>query len=616
MHRSFSMGALNRAVVLAALAAGVDAAKCRGPSTCGCSDNQFCNFDYGGSGGCESCSSFSSAAACGQDGLPSDGEDDCVACCFGSDSNDDGQCLGPSACGCVSGTFCNFDDGDIGACEGCIDDCYGDGLPEAGAADCAACCADGGDGTVAPMAPCLDAHASRLGVSAVPETASDLYRAFFCQYASITAPNGKPIEIFGGDDLSSLQIYRAKSILAFYLEDVADSLYGADKGAVADAMADNGAKLDMPNGAHEEYGAGTSLEGQELYWAETPVEGDAWFVGCDYDHRDAAFEEILHLVHDNGIGIDRAGYPAGALPGYQAVIRAATDHAQPTSLGGTGLWGEGADDWIEELADEGSLTQEYLASVIDVYYGLWAHYGAGMWGLYGPATRADIETLDPNAWAMVPQFFADHLTWLAYLPDTFEGTFTLSFDEALCYTHKSQYYRHVALLGANDADLVGNDGANCFGVNAGANTVTGGGGDDVVMFRGACADYNITCDGGCVVVDSAADRDGTTTTDAEVLSFDDGDYDGGCGAPRSDAAAACWALVPEASSAPDDDDDSWCKISSFWCRDDDDDDDGNWLGEDDDDCYWFSCDSAAGHRVGLCLVFAAFFVIIATADVL
>ncbi|EGB02734.1 hypothetical protein AURANDRAFT_12800, partial [Aureococcus anophagefferens] len=312
-------------------------------------------------------------------------------------------------------------------------------------------------------------------VSAVPDTASDMYRAFFCQYAKITAPNGKPIEIFGGSDLSSLQIYRAKSILAFYLEDVAGSLYGADKGAVADAMADNEAKLDMPNGAHEEYGAGTSLEGQELYWAETPVEGDDWFVGCDYEHRDAAFEEILHLVHDNGIGIDKAGYPDGALPEYQAVIRAATDHAQPTSLGGTGLWGEGQDDWIEELADEGSLTQEYLASVVDVYYGLWAHYGAGMWGVYEPAARADLETVDPNAWAMVPQFFADHLTWLAYLPDTFEGTFTLAFDDALCYTHKSQYYRHVALLGANDADLVGNDGANCFGVNAGANTVTGGG---------------------------------------------------------------------------------------------------------------------------------------------
>ena len=62
------------------------------------------------------------------------------------------------------------------------------------------------------------------------------------------------------------------------------------------------------------------------------------------------------------------------------------------------------------------------------------------------------------------------------------------------------------------------------------------------MFRGAWADYDVACDGGaCVVVDSAADRDGTTTTDGEVLSFDDGDYDGGCGAPRGDdAAAACW----------------------------------------------------------------------------
>ena len=376
------------------------------------------------------------------------------------------------------------------------------------------------------------------------------YRAFFCQYASITAPNGKPIEIFGGSDLSSLQIYRAKSILAFYLEDVAGSLYGSDKGAVADAMADNGAKLDMPNGAHEEYGAGTSLEGQELYWAETPVEGDDWFVNCDMDHRDAAFEEILHLVHDNGIGIDRPGYVDGVLPDYQAVIRAATDHAQPTSLGGTGLWGEGQDDWIDELADEGSLTQEYLASVIDVYYGLWADYGGGMWGIYEPATRAEIETIDPDAWEMVPQFFADHLTWLAYLPDTFAGTFTLTLDPSVCYTYKSQYYRHVALLGSNDADLVGNDGHNCFGVNAGANVVTGSDGEDVVMFQGDCADYEIACDGGsCVVVDGVGDRDGTTTTDVEVLSFADGDFEGGCGAPRSDAAAACWALVPEATGA-------------------------------------------------------------------
>ena len=55
---------------------------CRGPSACGCSSNEFCNFDSGSYGTCASCASFSSREACGQDGLASDGEDDCVACCF------------------------------------------------------------------------------------------------------------------------------------------------------------------------------------------------------------------------------------------------------------------------------------------------------------------------------------------------------------------------------------------------------------------------------------------------------------------------------------------------------------------------------------------------------
>ncbi|KAH8045489.1 hypothetical protein JL722_14178 [Aureococcus anophagefferens] len=54
-----------------------------------CLFGEFCNFDYGGSGGCESCASFASRDACGEDGLPSDGEDDCVACCFGGDGDDD-----------------------------------------------------------------------------------------------------------------------------------------------------------------------------------------------------------------------------------------------------------------------------------------------------------------------------------------------------------------------------------------------------------------------------------------------------------------------------------------------------------------------------------------------
>ena len=96
-------------------------------------------------------------------------------------------------------------------------------------------------------------------------------------------------------------------------------------------MADNGATLDMPNGAHGQPGAGQSLIGQELYAAEVPTEGGKWFMENDMEHRDAAFEEILHLVHDNGIGIDLPNYQTGAAPEFQALIRCFACYYYPPS---------------------------------------------------------------------------------------------------------------------------------------------------------------------------------------------------------------------------------------------------------------------------------------------
>ncbi|KAH8063311.1 hypothetical protein JL722_2476 [Aureococcus anophagefferens] len=60
--------------------------ECRAYSDCGCSDGEFCNFDYGTYGSCESCDSHSDDSSCYSDGLPSDGEEDCVACCFSDTS--------------------------------------------------------------------------------------------------------------------------------------------------------------------------------------------------------------------------------------------------------------------------------------------------------------------------------------------------------------------------------------------------------------------------------------------------------------------------------------------------------------------------------------------------
>lgn len=135
------------------------------------------------------------------------------------------------------------------------------------------------------MGPCLDAYARRLGVTALPKSASAAYRNNFCQYTYLPTSNGR-IEIFGGSKLSSLQLYRARKILEFYLEDVSCAdCPGKDKRVVRNKMGKNKAKLDMPNGAHEQPGAGKSLLGQELYQMETPVEGDSWFMNNNMNVR-------------------------------------------------------------------------------------------------------------------------------------------------------------------------------------------------------------------------------------------------------------------------------------------------------------------------------------------
>ena len=55
-------------------------------------------------------------------------------------------------------------------------------------------------------------------------------------------------------------------------------------------------------------------------------------------------------------------------------------------------------DHVDELEAEGSLAQEYIASVIDSYYGLWGPWDeaeGGMWGIYVAKTRDEMTRVDP-----------------------------------------------------------------------------------------------------------------------------------------------------------------------------------------------------------------------------
>ena len=89
------------------------------------------------------------------------------------------------------------------------------------------------------------------------------------------------------------------------------------------------------------------------------------------------------------------------------------------------IWPIGAGDngdvarWVNELDDENSLSQEYIASVVDSYYGLWGSWneepGKGMWGLYISNNRLEIKSEDPMGWALMEMFFHPYLQYTAWI---------------------------------------------------------------------------------------------------------------------------------------------------------------------------------------------------------
>ena len=279
-------------------------------------------------------------------------------------------------------------------------------------------------------------------------------------------------------------------------------------------MADNGAILLLLNGVDDGSNAGAELDGQPLYYGEMQVEGHSWYITQNYEYRDASFEEILHLVHDYGIGVDQGAEFDGALPKYQADIRA----AQVTALSGKlWAWSAGEASWIAELTAENSLSQEYLASVVDSYYGLWGAFTGkyGMWGMYIAKTRSDMAEKDPQGSAiMANQFFHPYLTYNARIDASFVGDFSLKFNSSLSYTHHAQYLKDVTLTGSKDSNVV---------VNQFDNNITGNAGVNTVVFAGQAAQYQITNKNGVVKVeDLQDDRDGMNTlADIEKLQFSD-----------------------------------------------------------------------------------------------
>lgn len=334
-----------------------------------------------------------------------------------------------------------------------------------------------------------------FGIKTIPD---DLkwYCRLYCKYTEVLAPNGKPIYIFAQNEISNEQVLYARGILEFYLEDVPGSAYGSNKDAIANSLSNNGHILSMMNGYDGQYSVpffAWPLIGQQLFGNETPAIGSKAYINNNYHRRDAAFEEIFHFVHDAGIGIDFPGALQGAVPEYQQKIRAATNN---TLSKDKTLWASDKReaDWLEELREEGSLTQEYIVSVIDSYYGLWGAFTkrpGGMWGIYVAKTHEEIAEKDPMDYALMEMFLNPYLTFESRIAADFEGTFIAYFDPDIPYTHKSQYLVNLTLTGSNDSGITANDQDNRLKGNQGNNILDGREGVDTVVVDGNYAEYDL-----------------------------------------------------------------------------------------------------------------------------
>ena len=381
--------------------------------------------------------------------------------------------------------------------------------------------------------PEIDISSSPNGIVPLPENVPSVFTDVFSKYTKIFAPNGKPIHVLAQAGWTEDQIKKARNVLLFILTDFPGSAYGNDKSIIANAMADRKATMvffntepDLRKALRGPLGRVTGLSMQDLRANECPAEGTDDYM--NHITRDASFEEIWHLVHDNGV--------KPILLDMRAEMQKANDTAAEKG------WRAWPDDEPEEHSNE------YVGVLIDNYYDLWTvrpkkyegrdigpedvPEGKSHFGRYFANSRARMKKLDPDGYTLIQKFFPPYLAYTPELPEYFEGTFSIEFDESLVYTYKSQHLANVTLTGSNNANLTGNSYNNILTGNPGDNILKGGAGNDrldggegkdTAVFSGAHSEYKITKhEGQVTVVDEKQNRDGTEILiNIEILKFSD-----------------------------------------------------------------------------------------------
>ena len=171
------------------------------------------------------------------------------------------------------------------------------------------------------------------------------------------------------------------------------------------------------------------------------------------------------------------------------------------------------------------MAQEYIASVIDSYYGYWGAFEepGGMWGIYIAQNRDEVAEKDPQGKALLEAFLPSMVHYEARLSSTFDGVFQMQFNPNEPYTHKSQYLVQATLTGSNNASILGNNSDNLLRGNVADNTLDGGVGFDTAIYCWARIEYTVEAEGDHHIVRGP---DGTDTLlNIEQIYFADGTVD-------------------------------------------------------------------------------------------
>ena len=142
--------------------------------------------------------------------------------------------------------------------------------------------------------------------------------------------------------------------------------------------------------------------------------------------------------------------------------------------------------------------------------------------------------MDPQGYALMPRYFAPYINVELEIDPSFNGVFSMQFDESAGYTHKSQYLQHCSLTGTNPSHLIGNALYNRLKGNDADNILEGGSGNDcldgragidIARYVGTIEEYSIEDLGGSYLVrDGVVDRDGVDTLkNIEIIRFVDGE---------------------------------------------------------------------------------------------